>query len=164
MSAAAYYVFCLVVGLVVIAIASALITRQLRRREERRLKAAELLDVLARYSEWVAAQGRVLFFQADTQDSTDQALHELGAIQQEWFPELREEADQLFAVHSRLMAFLMEQRRLRMKDPEAWLESDQDTGYLMLWREHCMAVQALELRLGWFALSPGSPRQWTSAA
>jgi hypothetical protein len=163
-STAAYYAFCLVAGLVVIAIASALIARQLRRREERRLRAAELLDVLARYTEWVAAQGRVLFFPADTQDSTDLALHEIGAIQQEWFPELRREADQLFAVHSRLMVFLMQQRQLRMQDPEAWLESDQDAGYLMLWREHCTAVQALELRLGWFVLSPSSPRQRTSAA
>ena len=68
MSSAQYYLFWLGAGLVLIAIASAIITLQMRRRELRRIKAVELLDALARYSEWVAAQGRVVFFQDDTQD------------------------------------------------------------------------------------------------
>ena len=106
MSSAQYYLFWLGAGLVLIAIASAIITLQMRRRELRRIKAVELLDALARYSEWVAAQGRVVFFQDDTQDVTDGALHEMRAVQREWFPQLREEAENLVAVHRRLIDFL----------------------------------------------------------
>jgi hypothetical protein len=147
-SSTQYYLFWLAAGLVLIAIASAIITLQMRRREMRRIRAVELLDALARYSEWVAAQGRVVFFQDDTQDVTDGALHELRAAQREWFPELRDDAEQLVAVHRRLIDFLVKQRTLRMRDPEAWLESDQDAGYMHLWQQHCWAVEAMERRLG----------------
>ena len=148
MSSAAYYLLWLAVGLALTAIASAIITLRLRRRETRRLKGAELLDALARYSEWVAVQGRAVFFQADTRDTSDAALQELGAVQQQWFPELSREAEDIFKVHRRLIAFLLSQRSLRLLDPEGWLESDQDAGYLLLWQQHCWAVQALEQKLG----------------
>ncbi len=147
MSSTQYYVFWLAAGLVLIAIASAIITLQMRRREMRRLKAAQTLDALARYSEWMAAQGRVVFFQDDTQEVTDGALHELRAVQREWFPELRDDAEQLVTVHRRLIDFLLQQRKLRKRDPEAWLESDQDASYMQLWQQHCWAVQSMEKRL-----------------
>ena len=164
MSSAAYYLLWLAAGLVLTAIASALITLQLRRREVRRLKGDELLDALARYSEWVAAQGRGVFFQADTQWTTVAALQELGAVQQQWFPELCREAQEVFAVHRRLIAFLLKQRTLRQQDPEGWLESDQDAGYMSLWQQHCWAVQAMEQRLGRVGSAPGTTARWTSAA
>ncbi len=162
-SSVQYYLLWLAAGLVLIAIASAIITLHVRRREMRRLKAVELLDALARYSEWVAAQGRIVFFQPDTQDLTEGALQELGAVQREWFPELLREAEQLFAVHRHLIGFLMIQRRLRTRDPEAWLESDQDAGYRQLWQQHCWAVQAMEQRLGRAENGQGTPAQWSSA-
>lgn len=164
MSTAAYYLLWLTAGLVLTAIASALITLQLRRREVRRLKGDELLDALARYSEWVAAQGRGVFFQADTQWTTVAALQELGAVQQQWFPELCREAEEVFTAHRRLIAFLLKQRTLRQQDPEGWLESDQDAGYIALWQQHCWAVQAMEQRLGRVGSVPGAAARWTSAA
>lgn len=164
MSSAAYYLLWLAAGLVLTAIASALITLQLRRREVRRLKGDELLDALARYSEWVAAQGRGVFFQADTQWTTVAALQELGAVQQQWFPELCREAQEVFAVHRRLIAFLLKQRTLRQQDPEGWLESDQDAGYMSLWQQHCWAVQAMEQRLGRVGSVSGAAARWISAA
>lgn len=164
MSSAVYYLLWLAAGLVLTAIASALITLQLRKREVRRLKGDELLDALARYSEWVAAQGRGVFFQADTQGMTVAALQELGAVQQQWFPELCREAEEVFAVHRRLIAFLLMQRTLRLRDPEGWLESDQDAGYMSLWQQHCWAVQAMEQRLGRVGSVPGTTARWTPAA
>lgn len=164
MSSAAYYLLWLTAGLVLTAIASALITLHLRKREVRRLKGDELLDALARYSEWVAAQSRMVFFQADTQGTTVAALQELGAVQQQWFPELCREAEEVFAVHRRLIAFLLKQRTLRQQDPEGWLESDQDSGYMALWQQNCWAVQAMEQRLGRAGSVPGTTARWTSAA
>jgi hypothetical protein len=164
MSSAAYYLLWLAAGLVLTAVASALITLQLRKREVRRLKCDELLDALARYSEWVAAQGRGVFFQADTQGTTVAVLQELGAVQQQWFPELYREAEEVFAVHRRLIAFLLKQQTLRLRDPEGWLESDQDAGYMALWQQHCRAVQAMEQGLGRVGSVPGATAQWTSTA
>ena len=164
MSSAAYYLLWLAAGLALTAIASAIITVQLSRREMRRLKGAELLDALARYSEWVAAQGRTMFFQADTRDTTDAALQELGAVQQQWFPELAREAEEIFRVHRHLIAFLLSQGSLRLRDPESWLDSDQDAGYMLLWQQHCWAVQAMEQKVGRVDSMAGAFARWTSAA
>ena len=164
MSTREYYLLWLAVGLLLTAIASGVITWQFRRRAARVLMAAEMLDALARYTEWVAAQGRVLFFQADLEGTTDGALQELQAVQREWFPELRSEADRLLTLHGRLVSFLLSQRKLRRQDPEAWLESDQDSGYLELWREHCETVQAMEVRLAPAARAAGVAAEWRSAA
>ena len=96
--------------------------------------------------------------------STDGALHEMRAVQREWFPQLREEAENLVAVHRRLIGFLRDQRKLRMRDPEAWLESDQDAGYMQLWQQHCWAVQAMEQRLGRAESGQAAPTGSTSTA
>lgn len=148
MSNLQYYLSWLVGGLVVIAIASALIARRLRRGAMRRLKAVELLDALGRYSEWVAAQRRSLLFQGDVQEDA-WALTEVRGIAQQWFPDLAGAAAQVFAVHTRLVEFLGTQQTLRLQDPEAWLESDHDLRFLEQWREHSVAVKRLaqELRL-----------------
>ena len=164
MSSAAYYLLWLAVGLALTAIASAIITLRLRWCETRRLKGAELLDALGRYSEWVAAQGRGVFFQADTRETTDAALQELGAVQQRWFPDLSREAEEIFRVHRHLIAFLLSQRSLRLRDPEGWLESDQDAGYVLLWQQHCWAVQAMEQKLGRAGSMAGAFARWTSTA
>jgi len=143
-----YYLLWLVGGLLVIAVISAGITRHLRLRLLRRLKAVQVLDALARYSDWVAAQGRTPFFQGDARDE-DSPLQEVRTIRQQWFPELSNETAEIFAVHARLIDFLWTQQMMRVSDPEAWLESDYDRQFMDLWRLHVRAVhEAVEkLRL-----------------
>lgn len=146
MSSGAYYLISLGAGLLVIAIGSALLVWRLRVREQRRFHAATLLDALARYTEWVAAQGRAVCFQAATQQNTP-ALQEIGALQERWFPELAPAARTLFELHLRLAALLRLHERLRGRDPEAWLESGHDTAFMALWREHCAVAQEMERHL-----------------
>lgn len=146
MSSFEYYVLWLVAGLGTIAIASAFITRRLRRGVMRRLKAVELLEALGRYSEWVAAQRRNLLFQGDVQEDAS-SLAEVGAIVRQWFPDLSSAAAQVFAVHSRLVEFLSAQQALRFRDPEAWLESDHDLRLLEQWRVLDIAVERMAQEL-----------------
>lgn len=135
-----YYLLWLAGGLVAIAIVSAGIARHLRLRLLRRAKAAQALDALARYCDWVAAQGRTAFFQGDARGE-DSPLQEVRAIRQQWFPELSPETAEIFAVHARLIDFLWTQQMLRVSDPEAWLESDHERQFMDLWRLHLRAVQ-----------------------
>lgn len=146
MSNTTYYLAWLAAGLAIIAVLSAAITRHLRLRMLRRMKAAELLDALAGYTGWIAAQRRAAFFQGDAQEG-DSPLREVRIIQRDWFPELSEEAAQLFDVHARLIDFLWTQQMLRLKDAEAWLESDHDTRFMLLWRLHRQAAQAASEKL-----------------
>ena len=139
MSNLSYYLLWLAAGLVAIAVVSAGITRHLRLRLLRRLKAIEALDALAYYSDWVAAQGRTPFFQGDARQE-DSPLPQLRAIKQQWLPELSNETAQILAVHARLVEFLWTQQMLRVSDPEAWLESDYDRQFMDLWRLHVRAV------------------------
>lgn len=163
MSSTQYYLLWLAIGLTVTAVASAILTWLMRQRALRRLAAAELLDALAHYSEWVAAQGRVVFFQDDTQPATDPVLQEVRAVQQQWFPQLSAQAEQLEAVHRRLVEFLLAQRKLRLSDFDAWLESDQDAGFMQLWQQHCRAVQAMEEGLVTTQASQEPESQWRAA-
>jgi len=64
-----------------------------------------------------AMPGGVLPARAMPKTSPTRALQEPGAVQREWFPELRREAEQLVAVHRRLIGFLLTQRKLRRRDP-----------------------------------------------
>ena len=163
MSSTAYYLLWLVAGLLAIAMASGLFVWRLRLRQARELKAIELLDALARYTEWVAAQGRAVRFQAPVQDG-DPALLTIGAVQEQWFPEFGELAQALFAVHLKLAQLLRSHRQLRLQDPEACLESGQDASFMALWREHCRAVQALEQQLAAAAQSSPAPARLTFPA
>lgn len=126
-------------GLLAIAIISAGIARHLRQRLLRRMRAARMLDALARYSEWVAAQRRTAFFQGDVREQ-DSPLQEVHRIGQQWFPELSAQSAEIFAVHARLLDFLWTQQMLRLNDPEAWLESDHDGRFMELWRLHLRAI------------------------
>jgi len=118
MSNFAYYLLWLAAGLVIIAVISAVITRHLRLRVLRRLKAVEVMGALSRYSEWVAAQRYCNFFQGDAPE-VGPPLQEVRATGQQWFPELGAQAQELFAVHARLVEFLGSQQTLRLQDPEA---------------------------------------------
>jgi hypothetical protein len=160
-----YYSLWLGAGLIAVAIVSAIISRQFRRHVMRRLKAAQMIDALTRYSEWVAAQRRTLLFQGDIQDDAS-ALHEVRSIGEQWFPELRAEAAHIGDVHERLVEFLLAQQALREQDPEAWLESDHDARFLEQWRRHLLAVQLMIERLTPFTEAGEEGRQpgTTSAA
>lgn len=162
MSNFVYYLAWLAVGLVIVAIISALISRHLKQRLMRRLKAAEMLDALGRYSEWVAAQRRTLLFHGGVQEDSA-ALREARAIGQQWFPDLSAAAAEVVAMHTRLVAFLAEQQALRQQDPEAWLVSDHEARFLEHWRGHLTTVHpmAASLRLisagGEAGHEPGTP-------
>jgi hypothetical protein len=140
-----YYLLWLGAGLAIIAVISAAITRHSRLRVMRRLKAQELLDALPHYSEWMAVQRGSAFLLADMQDAS--ALSEMAATQEYWFPELSGEMACLFAVHNRVLQLLASQRRLRLQDPEAWLELDHEAGFTELWREQLGAMHALAEKL-----------------
>lgn len=146
MSNFAYHALWLALALVAIGIASALITRHLRRRELRRVAAEEMLDALARYSEWMALQRRAVAFQ-DEPRGPQAPLEQARALGSRWFPELSAGLVELMAVHASLVEFLWGQQLLRLQDPEAWLESDHDRRFMELWRQHRLAVHRLADRL-----------------
>lgn len=157
MSSLAYYLISLGVALVLIAVASGLIALHAR-RGQRRLQAVALLDALGRSTDWVAAQGRAVRFQAAS-DRSDPSVDEISRLQRQWFPELHAPADELFGVHRRMAELLRMHERLRVDDPEAWLEGAYDAAFMALWREHCAIVQALERHLVAVARTTGSLRQ-----
>jgi hypothetical protein len=161
-SSVSYYLLWLGVGLLIAALASAAVVRRQRWYELRRTKAALLLDALARHTEWVSTQGHAVLFQADV-EGTDGALQEIGYTQEQWFPELRREAQTLFELHIRLVRYLRSQYRQQLQDPDAWFESDQDAGFMALWREHCATVAIMEQRLTLLANAGTSARQAASA-
>lgn len=160
-----YYLAWLAAGLALIAVASAAIARHLRLRVLRRVKAAQLLDALTTYSDWIAAQRRAAYFQGEAQDG-DSPLHAARAIQRDWFPELSDEIAQLFEVHAHLIDFLWAQQVLRLKDADAWFESDDDVRYMQLWRSHRDAAQAACDKLKGLAGvdEPGLDAEWTFPA
>ncbi len=146
MSNIVYFSLWLVAALIAIALVSATIARRLRLREVRRLKALELLDALGRYSDWVASQRRAAFFQGEG-DEGSLPLEEARNIKQGWFPELAGDMVEILIVHNRLVDFLWNQQLLRFKDPEGWLESDHDTRFLELWRQHRYAIEGVHIKL-----------------
>ena len=146
MSNIVYFSLWLVAGLVAIALVSATFARSLRMREIRRVKALELLDALSRYSEWVAAQRRAPFFQGEG-DYGLSPREDARNIKQGWFPELAGDMVEILVVHNRLVDFLWNQQLLRSTDPEGWLESDHDTRFLELWRQHRYALEGVQIKL-----------------
>ncbi|TFY97687.1 hypothetical protein [Ramlibacter humi] len=137
-----YHALWIATALAVIAIASGFITRWLKLREFRRAQAEEALDALAGYSEWLAAQRRGTAFGGDRSP-----LAQVRRCQQAAFPEFAPAMAALLALHARLLDFLWRQQLLRTRDPEAWLESDHDAQFMLLWSEHREAVHALAERL-----------------
>jgi hypothetical protein len=150
-----YFSLWLVAALIAVALVSATIARSLRLREVRRLKALELLDALERYSEWVAAQRRATLFQGEGEDA-ETPLEEARHIKQGWFPELAGDMVEILIVHNRVVDFLWNQQLLRFKDPERWMESDHDSRFLELWRQHRYALEGVEIKLRLLAHVPHS--------
>lgn len=142
MSLPLYHALWIAIALAGIAVASGVITHRLRRRDLRRDQAEQALEALARYCEWLAAQRRATAFQGEPPPDRS-PLARLCALQQAAFPELCGATVALLLVHARMLDFLWRQQALRERDPDAWLESDHDAGFLVLWREHGAAVHAL---------------------
>lgn len=161
-SLASYYLASLGAALLVIAVASGLIARRVR-RGQRRLQAMALLAALGRSTDWVAAQGRAVCFQAAT-DLDDQSLDEIRSLQRQWFPELDAPAAELFSVHGKLAELLRIHERLRAQDPEAWLDGAYDAAFMALWREHGAIVQTMERQLVPAARTAAALRQHTFPA
>ena len=159
MSTIVYFSLWLVAALIAVALLSATIARSLRLREVRRLKALELLDALDRYSDWVASQRRAAFFQGEGEgDEAETPLEEARHIKQGWFPELAGDMVEIMVVHNRMIDFLWNQQLLRSKDPERWMESDHDSRFLELWRQHRYALEGVQLKLRSLAHVPHSER------
>lgn len=157
MSNVVYFSLWLVAALIAVALVSATIARSLRLSEVRRIKALELLDALDRYSEWVAGQRRATFFQGEG-DQAETPLEEARHIKQGWFPELAGDMVEILIVHNRLVDFLWNQQLLRLRDPERWLDSDHDSRFLELWRQHRYAMEGVQLKLRALAHVPHSER------
>jgi hypothetical protein len=157
-----YYLAWLAAGLVIIAIISGVLARQARRRVLRRLKAAEMQDALIAYSEWVSTQRRTAFFQGEPVG--EGSLQHMRATAQQWFPELRACMKALGDVHDDMVSFLQAQQKLRVDDPEAWLESGHDARFTALWRRHLTAVQSLAEDLNAFGanINVDAPRRGTT--
>lgn len=145
MSSLAYYLVWLGAALLVIAVASGVIAGHVR-RGQRRLQAVALLDALARSTDWVAAQGRAVCFQAAT-GQDDRSLDEIRRLQRQCFPELDGPAGELLSLHRKLSELLRTHERLRAQEPEAWLDGAYDAAFMSLWREHCAIVQTMERQL-----------------
>lgn len=124
------------------ALASAWIARRVSWQDVRQRQAEQALQALARYGEWVAAQRRAIAFAGD-RPRGDSALVQLRQWQQAGFPELAPAMIGLLEAHARMLDFLWAQQQLRAADPEAWLESDHDGGFLALWSELCVAMRRL---------------------
>lgn len=161
MSNALYYLLWLGAGLVVVAAISAVIARHLRLRLARRIKAQQTLEALTRYTEWVLAQHRTAYFQGAAQEEA--ILVQLQAVVREWFPELAQEAAEVFILHARMVDFLWSQHLLRRRDPEAWLEPDHDTRFTELLRRHLDAVDTVLQKLRPVAEIQGQPTGQTAS-
>lgn len=65
---------------------------------------------------------------------------------------------EILIVHHRLVDFLWNQPLLHYKDPERWLESDHDSRFLALWRQHRQATGKVQIPLRSLAHVP-EPQQ-----
>jgi hypothetical protein len=146
MPAPLYFGLWLAAALVAIGFLSAFLARQRRWRELRRAQGLRMLAALERYCGWVGMQRRAPQFQGESAEAV-QALDEARATQQASFPELASEMAQLLTVHEHLMHFLRDQQELRMRDAEAWLESDHDARFDALAEHEAHLIAAMRRKL-----------------
>lgn len=162
MSSLTYFGLWLAAGLVATGILSAWLARQWRLRERRRGQGLRMLEALGRYCEWLGLQRHAAQFQGEAAEAA-QALDEACAIRVAWFPELAGDMAELLAMHNRMMRFLAAQQALRLRDAEAWLESDHDGRFGSLCRLQAYAIAAVRQKLRLDAVAP-PPRRGAQAA
>lgn len=141
-----YLLAWLALALVAIALLSWGLTRVQRRFALRRTQAQRLLHALQRYSDWVCAQRLTAIFQGESPEAAA-ALDHACSIRRGSFPELSGDMAELVAVHNRVLNFLATQQALWQRDPDRWLQSDHDARFMALWRQHRLALQALQRKL-----------------
>lgn len=146
MSTATYFALWLLAALCAIGVLTFFIVRQVRVHALRREQGQRMLDALTRYCEWIAQQQRAQQFDGESAEAA-RALDEACAIRRACFPDLAGDMAELLAVHSRLMHFLERQQALRLRDAEAWLESDHDHRFLTLWRQQALAIRTMQEKL-----------------
>lgn len=145
-----YYCLWILLGLVLAGLASTLLVRQLRRRVQHEAQAHALLDALSRYAVWTAAQrnGSGYGHGNERERATAAAaLREARLLQARCFPALTGAFTSLLDSDRRLQALLREQQSLRVRDPEAWLDTQPLPVMEELWQRHESALRALAQRL-----------------
>lgn len=120
-----YYLVWLLVGLVLIAVASARLARRLVLRERQRVCAGALADALSRYAAWLAAQRGQLMMEID-REVAQAALQEARDLQAHCFPQLGAWLERMLATDQQLTQWIQRQQGLRHEEPEAWLEMQAD--------------------------------------
>lgn len=162
MPAPLYFGLWLVAALVAIGFLSAFLARQRRWRELRREQGLRMLAALERHCGWVGLQRRATQFQGEGTEAA-QALDEARATQLAWFPGLAADMAQLLAAHERLVRFLAAQQALRLRDAEAWIESDHETRFDALARQQALLIAGMRRKLSLAdALQAPSARQATA--
>lgn len=148
-STATYFGLWLVAALAAVAVLSLFVVRQWRLHALRREQGRRMLEALTQYCEWVASQRHAPQFDGESREAA-MALDEACAIRVAWFPDLAGDMAELLAVHNRLIQFLGSQQALRLRDTEAWLESDHDARFLALWRQQACGIRAMQDKLRLF--------------
>ena len=141
-----YYCLWIVLGLVLAGLASTLLVRQLRRHAQHEAQAGALLDALSRYALWTAAQ-RHGTARGHERATAAAALREAGLLQARCFPALAPAFRTLLESDRQLQSLLREQRRLRLRAPETWLDSQPSPMMEALWCRHETVLRALASRL-----------------
>ncbi|MDB5897003.1 MAG: hypothetical protein JWP41_605 [Ramlibacter sp.] len=136
----------LAAALLAVAGLSWVLARYKRRHDMRRIQAHDLLHALQRYSGWVCAQRLAAVFQGEGPEAAA-ALDQACSVRAAWFPELAGDMAEVLAVHNRLINFLSNQQALWLRDPEHWLESEHDKRFMALWKQHRIALQALQSKV-----------------
>lgn len=141
MSALAYLLAWLALALLASAAASGMLLRSLVRRQRRDAQDHALVDALARYGLWLAAQERTPSYEvsragAEAALRDAQRLLPPGKCAEAGILRLRLAA--LTAGDEALQRSLREQHRQQARDPEAWLDSGGQAG----WRALCESQQA----------------------
>lgn len=141
-----YYCLWIVLGLVLAGLASTLLVRQLRRRVRHEAQAHALFDALSRYALWTVAQ-RHGSAREHERATAAAALREARLLQARCFPALTPAFASLLDSDRQLQAFMHAQQSLRVRDPEAWLDSQPLPVMDELWQRHEAALRALAQRL-----------------
>ncbi len=119
----------LLVGLLLAAVLSGVMVRRVRLRVTQRSKALRLLAALGRYALWPAALRGPLAedMPDDLGDAPSRAaLAEVQALQARGFPQAEPQMARLRQADAALREFLQTQQALKLRDTEAWLESDHE--------------------------------------
>ncbi len=136
------YLVALLVGLLLAAVLSGVMVRRLQRRATRQARALRLLAALGRYAVWPAAL-RAPLADEIPEAPTPALLAEVQALQARGFPQAEPQMARLRQADGALREFLQAQQALKLRDTEAWLESDHERRLDGLCERLQAAIEAL---------------------